>query len=185
MSKLWTWVKTAGGALVKGAAGWKVYAGIAALTLVAAASVLTWFNHRINTAYEAGQKATQVDQLKGEVDTLRSISDANKESNDAIAKNLEALGGMGARVNDLERVRRADLANIDQRIRSAAEPAVRAYAIQAERDIGAVEQERDGFAHEAVRASTAAWAHRDTLQARRDALNIQRQALKPTKETKP
>jgi len=179
MNKAWTWIKTAGGALVKGAAGWQVYAAVAAITLAVVASVLMWFNHRINTAYEAGQKATQVDQLKGEVDTLRSISDANKESNDAIAKNLEALGGMGARVNDLERVRRADLANIDKRIRSAAEPAVRAYASQAERDIGAVEQERDGFAHEAVRASTAAWAHRDTLQARRDALAIQRKTLKP------
>lgn len=176
---MWEALKLASGKLLKGAAGWKVYAGVAAAAVLALGAVLVWFNTRINAAYEAGQKSVQVEQLAGEVKTLKNLADANKESNDAIAKNLEALGGVAARVDYLERVRQRDLASFDRRLQRAAEPAVRAYAGQAERDIAALERSRDGFAQEALRASTAAWGYRDTLQARRDALNARRSAAEP------
>ncbi|MBL8387024.1 MAG: hypothetical protein JNK17_02185 [Hydrogenophaga sp.] len=171
------------GLVVKGAAGWQTYAwiaaGVVAVAGVAVAGVLVWFNGRIDAAHEAGKTAEKVEQMASDLSALKNVVDADKESNDAIAENVARLGGMAARVDELERVRRADAARVDGLVRSAPEPAVRAHAAQAERDIAVLEGQRDGFAEEAVQASTAAWGIEDTLQRRRDAIAAQRKALKP------
>jgi len=158
---------------------WPILAAVCA-TLIGAGAV--WLNVKIDAAYKAGASSVEVNQLKGEVATLKGISAANKESTDAIQKNLRVIGDVNARVDRADRLRKQDLASFDGRVQRAAEPAVRAYAGQAERDIGAVESQRDGFAAEAVQASAAAWGFNDTLQARRDALTAQRKALKPTEK---
>lgn len=177
--KAWTWIKTWGGAVLKGAAGWRVYAAAVAGAAVLLGAVLWWFNARIDRAFEAGRASVELQALQAEVNTLRNLADANKESSDAIAQDLARLGAMDARVGELERMRRADLAGFDRRLRAAAEPAVRAYASQAERDIGDVERSRDGFAAEAVQAATAAHGWDGTMRARRDAIRAQRDASKP------
>lgn len=181
---MWKALKAAGGKLLKGAAGWQIYVGIAAAAVVALGSTIFWFNSKLEDARAAGADAQQVEQVKAELEDMRNVYDADKESQDAINQQLENLGALRARMDELERVREQDVRRFDRLVRSAPESAVRAHAAQAERDIAVVERQRDGFAAEAVQASTAAWGYRDTMLARREAIRSQRGQVRPNPEAK-
>lgn len=181
---LWKMTKTAAGGFFKGAAGWQVYAVAIAIVLSLIGGALYWFNSKLEAAYQAGAKVTQLDQVKSDLDALKNVVDADKESRDAVNAELEKLGAMRARIAELERLRDQDLKRFDRTVGSASESALRAYASQAERDIAVVERSRDGFAAEAVQAGTSAWGHRDTMLARREAIRSQRGQLRPNPETK-
>lgn len=171
---LWTMTKTAAGGFFKGAAGWQVYAVAIAIMLSLIGGALYWFNSKLEDARADGADAQQFEQVKSDLDALKNVVDADKESQDAIQTELEGLAVMRARIDEHDRLRRADAARLDRLIRSAPEPALRAHATQAERDIEELERSRDSFAAEAVQASTAAWGHRDTMLNRREALRAKR-----------
>lgn len=177
-------IKTAVKALMTGAAGWKVYLAIIMALGVLLGATIYWFNSKLEAAYQSGAKVTQLDQVKSDLDALKNVVDADKESRDAVNAELEKLGAMRARIAELERLREQDLRRFDRLVGSASESALRAYASQAERDIAVVERSRDGFAAEAVQASTAAWGHRDTMLARREAIRAQRGQVRPKPDSK-
>lgn len=181
---MWKAIRAAGGKLLKGAAGWQVYVGIAAAAAVVIGASLYWFNSKLEDARAAGADALLLEQVAGDLDALKNVVDADKESRDAVNAELEKLGAMRARIAELERLREQDLKRFDGLVGSASGPALRAYATQAERDIAVVERSRDGFAAEAVQAGTSAWGHRDTMLARREAIRSQRGQVRPNPEAK-
>ncbi len=177
-------IKTAVKALMTGAAGWKVYLAIIMVLGALLGATIYWFNSKLEEARKAGADAQQFEQVKADLEALKNVVDVDKESQDAIQQELVKAAEMRVRIDDLERMRREDRTRLDRLIRSAPEPALRAHATQAERDIEELERSRDGFAAEAVQASTAAWGHRDTMLARREAIRAQRGQLRPNPETK-
>lgn len=181
---LWAMTKTAAGGFFKGAAGWQVYAVAIAIVLSLIGGALYWFNSKLEEARKAGVDAQRFEQVKADLEALKNVVDADKESQDAIQRELEELADMRGRIDEHDRLRRADAARIDRLIRSAPEPALRAHASEAERDIEELERSRDAFAAEAVQASTAAWGHRDTMLARREAIRAQRGQVRPKPDSK-
>lgn len=174
------WIKN----IVQGAAGWQVYLAIVALVVAALGGTIYWFNSKLEDARAAGADAQRLEQVASDLDALKNVVDADKESRDAVNAELEKLGAMRARIAELERLREQDLRRFDRLVGSASESALRAYASQAERDIAVVERSRDGFAAEAVQAGTSAWGHRDTMLARREAIRSQRGQVRPNPEAK-
>lgn len=174
------WIKN----IVQGAAGWRVYLAIVALVVAVLGGTVYWFNSKLEDARAAGADAQHLEQVTSDLEALKNVVDADKESRDAVNAELEKLGAMRARIAELERLREQDLRHFDRIVGSASESALRAYASQAERDIAVVERSRDGFAAEAVQAGASAWGHRDTMLARREAIRSQRGQVRPNPETK-
>lgn len=184
MKAFWKKVVGFAGNLFKGAAGWQTYAVIIGLVVVGIGGTIYWFNSKLEAAHTAGVESQQFEQVKSDLGILKNVVDADKESQNALQQELEHVATLRARIVDLERVRRTDAARIEQLVRAASESSLRDYATQAERDIAVVERSRDGFAEEAMQASTAAWGHRDTMLSRREAIRKQRGQLRPEPETK-
>ena len=191
----WSWIKTAGSALLTGAAGWKVYALVAASGAAAVLGASLWHSGQVSTALEAAEKrgadvvrlqvadavATAHRENAREMSRLVQVNEEVQGAYNTILASLaaDAAGrAAGAGLRSAERAAIAAAAG-----RAAADTCGR-FAAVSERHIEGVEADADAMGQRAVRATAAAEAYKRTLLERRAALAAKREALTPTPTTK-
>ncbi|WP_288077877.1 hypothetical protein [Pseudomonas sp.] len=157
---------------------------IAALLLAAAVAggATAWKSHKnglieqgraeVRAEYQAAENAAQRESLR----EIARLTTVNKEIQDE-------LNAIEAQAVGLERARSAalrlrDKAQRNAAIAAASTGALREHAARAEDDLERSDADVERFGLEAVRASAAAHALSATLQARRDAIDRQRETLR-------
>lgn len=182
-------LKLIASALAGGAGGWSWLLWLA-LGASAVGGATWWHNGQVRQAWQSGHATAQAKALADQADAINTAQRENaREITRLVHVNQEvqraynqaialATDNAAARART-QRLRDTERAAIVAAAERAAAGTCGRYAAAAERDLDDVEADATALGHQAITASAAAHALKQTIDQRRAALDAKRQALNP------